>query len=655
MVRVSIIIPCFNRQDLLGETLDSVRAQTYPHWEAIVVDDASQDQSLEVARQYAREDGRFQAVSRQGALRGANVCRNQGLSLAAGEFVIFLDSDDLLSTNCLENRVAALDQAPQCGFGVFQTELFKETVGDIKKLWNAYTDSSDLSRFLSLDTVWLTTGPIWRKQAIEQLGGFDEDLLSFQDWALHLRALIAGVKYFKEHVPDNFHRYEYGGTAITAIMTKHPDHLISHEKIFCEILGYLRLAGLFDDETRRRVTGLFWWLALRWCVIFRISDADRVWRRAFNLGLCTNHQYLEGRILIKLKRIRGSRFLIRYIQPWLWPKEYYRLFSAHLCNTPIKNAIRLVNSSEPKVSIGFPVYNAEARIERALDSLLGQDFKNFELVISDNASTDGTKSICERYAQQDKRIRYFRNESNIGVNPNHDRVFELSKGKYFAWFADDIEYLSGMLSRCVQAIETAPASVVMIYPRCEMIRDGKITVDDDVSIQSSDPQPYKRLETVIRHVVMVNQFYGLVKREALAKTRLNGLYASSDFVLLAELAMLGEIWEFPEKLIRRRIDSNRGTAAVFRDGQAWKVWSGAVDQGLINRYLSNRERLAIEYLRGAWHVPIKPMDKLKCLMRILPVYYARTSPKARFVLKLLNPWQWKRKFLNSLMQRKFSN
>ncbi len=295
----------------------------------------------------------------------------------------------------------------------------------------------------------------------------------------------------------------------------------------------------------------------------------------------------------------------------------------------------------PMVSIGLPVYNSEPRLERALNSILSQDFTDFELVIADNASTDRTRAICEAYAARDGRIRYFRNETNIGVNPNHDRVFHLSSGKYFAWFADDVEYLPGMLSRCVQAMEAAPASVVLMYPRCAIIKDGQtITESQQNCIQSNHPRPYKRLETVIQHVYYVNQFFGLAKRAELAKTRLNGLYASSDYVLLGELALLGQIREIPETLVRRRVDSDRGTAAVANNQQAWETWSGA-KKGKGKTRLSSRERLAMEYLRAAWRAPIQPMDKLLCLARILPVYYTRTSNRARLIFKLARPWRWK--------------
>lgn len=335
LIRISVIIPCYNRDQLLGATLNSVRAQTYPHWEVIIVDDDSQDNSVEVARQWAMEDARFRAVSRQGEQRGANVCRNQGLRLARGEYVIFLDSDDLLSPTCLEHRVAAMDYNPDCGFGVYQTELFTKTIGDLRVLWNAYTEANDLNRFLSFDTVWLTTGPIWRKQTVSQLGGFDEGLRSLQDWAIHVRALISGIKYFKQPVRDNFHRHEYeNAKTISAILGIDPDHLILHEGLFIKTLEDLRLAGLLNHEVRCRVAGLFWWLANCWRRISNIEDADRVWRKACDLGLCLRHQYIEGRIIFRVSRMPGGGRLIRLIQ-WFWPSQYYRLTSEHLWKAPV--------------------------------------------------------------------------------------------------------------------------------------------------------------------------------------------------------------------------------------------------------------------------------------------------------------------------------
>lgn len=336
MPRVSVIIPSDNREDLLGETLESLRRQSFPHWEGIIVDDGSQDKSREVAQYYACQDRRFHAISRQGKRKGANVCRNQGLSIASGEYVIFLDSDDLLSETCLEHRVAAMENAPACGFGVFQTELFAHRVGDRKALWNVYTDTPDLHRFLSLDTVWSVTGPIWRRQVLMSLGGFDEDLLSFQDWDLNLRALIEGIKYLREPFRDHFYRNSPDNkSAISSVSCMSSEHLRSHERLFGKTLTHLRSAGLLDHEVRCRVAGLFWWLAKFWWRTGSVVDAARVWRTALALGLCNRHQYLEGRLIFGLYRFRGGGRIGSMIQWFCWPPQFYRTGSPYFQNAPL--------------------------------------------------------------------------------------------------------------------------------------------------------------------------------------------------------------------------------------------------------------------------------------------------------------------------------
>ena len=129
-----------------------------------------------------------------------------------------------------------------------------------------------------------------------QLGGFDENLLSFQDWEIHVRALIAGVKYFKCPMRDHFYRFQYdkAGT-ISSVSNLHQDHLDSREYLFVKTLSHLKMAGLFDDEVRARVTGLFWWLTTTvWKARRDFRCAEKVWRKAAILGLCNSRQCYRG-------------------------------------------------------------------------------------------------------------------------------------------------------------------------------------------------------------------------------------------------------------------------------------------------------------------------------------------------------------------------
>src|SRR5689334_10548773 len=105
--------------------------------------------------------------------------------------------------------------------------------------------------------------------------------------------------------------------------------------------------------------------------------------------------------------------------------------------------------TNPKVSVGLPVYNGQRYVRHALESLRRQEFEDFEVVISDNASTDQTGEICAEYVARDARFRYFRNETNIGASPNYNRTFELARGEYFKWCAHDDVCLPGFLSKCM--------------------------------------------------------------------------------------------------------------------------------------------------------------------------------------------------------------
>jgi glycosyltransferase involved in cell wall biosynthesis len=94
----------------------------------------------------------------------------------------------------------------------------------------------------------------------------------------------------------------------------------------------------------------------------------------------------------------------------------------------------------PRVSIGLPVYNGQNYLRCALDSILQQDYTDFELIISDTASADASPGICQELARKDGRVRYYRNETNIGARGNYNRVFELARGEFFKWASHDDEF-----------------------------------------------------------------------------------------------------------------------------------------------------------------------------------------------------------------------
>lgn len=192
---VSIIIPNFNRALYLEQALCSVMSQTYQDWEALVVDDGSTDESKKLAESLVISDTRIKWMERHLDTKGAATCRNIGIDNAKGDYIIFLDSDDLLAPECLQERVAIMEADKQLDFAVFKMQYFNEHPGDDTRLWNIETNEPALDRFLKLDAVWQTSGPIWKRTALESIDGFNQNLHCWQDIDIHLKALFANLNF----------------------------------------------------------------------------------------------------------------------------------------------------------------------------------------------------------------------------------------------------------------------------------------------------------------------------------------------------------------------------------------------------------------------------------------------------------------------------
>jgi glycosyltransferase involved in cell wall biosynthesis len=204
------------------------------------------------------------------------------------------------------------------------------------------------------------------------------------------------------------------------------------------------------------------------------------------------------------------------------------------------------------VSIGVPVYNGEQFIAQALDSLLGQTFSDLEIIICDNASTDGTEQICREYVRRDSRVRYQRNPTNLGVAANYRRVLELATGKYFKYAAHDDLCAPQFLERCTEVLERRP-DVVLAYSKTKILHEasGEITeYDDRQDLQS--PRASARFERLLRHLGLCNTIFGLTRTADLRKTAGLSTYRGADIILMGELSLRGKFYEVPEYLFFRR-------------------------------------------------------------------------------------------------------
>ncbi len=202
---------------------------------------------------------------------------------------------------------------------------------------------------------------------------------------------------------------------------------------------------------------------------------------------------------------------------------------------------------KPFISIGMPVYNGETYIRQALNSLLAQDYAHFELIISDNGSTDGTAEICREYLARDKRIQYHRNEENRGARFNFRKVLQLASGKYFLWAADHDLWHASHLSRCVEILETDD-DVVLCYPRAQRIdSQGRPLGLATNQLDTRGLPPGERYLSIIRHLSGGDPIYGVMRTEAMKKVSISTLWAG-DQARLVELSLSGSFAHIPEAL-----------------------------------------------------------------------------------------------------------
>ncbi|MFQ5576417.1 MAG: glycosyltransferase family 2 protein [Anaerolineae bacterium] len=277
-----------------------------------------------------------------------------------------------------------------------------------------------------------------------------------------------------------------------------------------------------------------------------------------------------------------------------------------------------MSRDKPRVSIGLPVFNGENYLTDALDSILAQTYSDFELIISDNAATDRTREICEAYATQDSRIRYYRNQKNIGAAKNFNRVFELALGEYFKWSAHDDVIAPDFLMKCVDVLDQNPDVVLCIAKMNVIGQDGHVLTNydvkliDDMKLGSMDsPKTWDRFGDFImlRHPCF--EIFGLIRTKALKMTALIASHIGSDRNLLVELALLGRFYQLPEPLFLPREHPERSTRALPLHSRA--AWFDPTKTG---RFVFIHWRIFFEYFKSTMRVSLNWYERARCFMHM---------------------------------------
>jgi glycosyltransferase involved in cell wall biosynthesis len=320
----------------------------------------------------------------------------------------------------------------------------------------------------------------------------------------------------------------------------------------------------------------------------------------------------------------------------------------------------------PRLSIGLPVRNGENYLAESIDSLLGQSYQDFELIISDNASTDSTADICRRYEKQDPRIRYFRQPQNIGLAPNHNFAVEHARGELFKWAASDDVYGRDLLQRCVDALDEYPHVVLAHSWTAAIDGEGNVTQSLEYPLATDSPSAPERFRTILfggsgvlasggasvdrsvpadnNGVMYACDQYGVIRTDVLRRVAPLDSYHHADRIIVCELALHGPFHMTPEWLYFRRDHPDR----AYRAYSTVRTRCASLDPRRTNRLRHPTARLLAEYLWGyaaaIRRAPLSSADRQQCYRhlaqwmlgraasRVTPERPGRIKPPTRPVL-----------------------
>ena len=268
----------------------------------------------------------------------------------------------------------------------------------------------------------------------------------------------------------------------------------------------------------------------------------------------------------------------------------------------------------PRVTVGLAVYNGENFLAEALRSLVDQDYSDMEILVADNASTDGTLAICERFAAQDPRVRILRAEENRGLSWNHNRLLPEARGEYFKWAAHDDRYKPSYISSCVAVLDEQPDVVLCYTNSVDIDAAGTFVTAWPTTDRASSSDPLVRYRDVLMNERQCFPFYGLTRTEVLRSTVLVGTYSGSDQPLLADLALRGRFVEIREPLFEHREHAGRSITAFPNTRDRLVLY----DPGAAGKVTFPKWRMAWEYVRIIARSHVPSTTKLRAALALGP-------------------------------------
>ncbi len=215
MPKLSVIMPCFNKAEYLIEMIDSIKSQTYSDWELIIVDDGSDEINYQKIKECANTDDRIQYTKRNRLPKNGDTCRNIGMDMATGEYLIIFDADDLISQTCFENRVSFMDQHPECDYATFPASSFLD--GTSTHQLRSFAPSIDnlVERILSGSYPFTVWANIYKREALSSIR-WDENLFIYQDFDFMFQCAQKGLRHLwaNSKEPDYYYRLFNNGNSV---------------------------------------------------------------------------------------------------------------------------------------------------------------------------------------------------------------------------------------------------------------------------------------------------------------------------------------------------------------------------------------------------------------------------------------------------------
>jgi len=265
----------------------------------------------------------------------------------------------------------------------------------------------------------------------------------------------------------------------------------------------------------------------------------------------------------------------------------------------------------PKLTIGLPVYNGERYLKDAIESHLAQDFTDYELLIADNASTDGTIDIINRYVTRDSRIRYHGSDVNHGATWNFNRLVGLASGQYFKWSAYDDVMAPTFLSTCVNALDSDPAAAGCFTGFNLIDADGNVT-GSGLGKGTDQETPSQRFLAAMVDVPFQASF-SIFHTDILKRTAMIASYANCDVVMLAEITLYGKLLQLPDQLFFSRDHEDNSVRSAPSPADRAK-WFSTNPRNHIYFPICHE---TAEYFRAIRQAPLSMAERMRCRICVL--------------------------------------